>query len=103
MSLAAVPALRLRSLKLPPSCGLRSPLKFGAGARRGKIGWEADERPEPRSLGLLPSGPDPVGEWLVHRQPPMPYIGRCGVESKLGRFGQRLATVNRLTPLAFCG
>src|SRR5438874_4284737 len=31
---------------------------------------EADERPEPRSLGLLPSGPDPVGEWLVHRQPP---------------------------------
>src|SRR5262245_22932875 len=35
-------------------------------------GWEADERPEPRSLGLLPSGPDPVGEWLVHRQPPDP-------------------------------
>jgi hypothetical protein len=34
------------------------------------VGWEADERPEPRSLGLLPSGPDPVGEWLVHRQPP---------------------------------
>jgi hypothetical protein len=33
-------------------------------------GWEADERPEPRSLGLLPSGPDPVGEWLAHRQPP---------------------------------
>src|SRR6516225_1582918 len=47
-------------------------------------GWEADERPEPRSLGLLPSGPDPVGEWLVHRQPPGPYIGRGGGESKLG-------------------
>src|SRR6266542_1777685 len=30
--------------------------------------WEADERPEPRSLGLLPSGPDPVGEWLVNRR-----------------------------------
>src|SRR6516225_4523167 len=45
-------------------------------------GWEADERPEPRSLGLLPSGPDPVGEWLVHRQPPGPYIGRGGKESK---------------------
>src|SRR5580704_3337334 len=45
-------------------------------------GWEADERPEPRSLGLLPSGPDPVGEWLVHRQPPGPYIGRGGGESK---------------------
>jgi hypothetical protein len=46
--------------------------------------WEADERPEPRSLGLLPSGPDPVGEWLVHRQPPGPYIGRAGAESKRG-------------------
>ncbi len=46
-------------------------------------GWEADERPEPRSLGLLPSGPDPVGEWLVHRQPPGSYIGREGGESKL--------------------
>ncbi len=22
------------------------------------------------SLGLLPSGSDPVGEWLVHHQPP---------------------------------
>src|SRR5262249_42088466 len=45
-------------------------------------GWEADERPEPRSLGLLPSGPDPVGEWLAHRQPPGLYIGRGGRESK---------------------
>ena len=45
-------------------------------------GWEADERPEPRSLGLLPSGPDPVGEWLVHRQPPDAYIGRWRPESK---------------------
>src|SRR5512132_1861521 len=44
--------------------------------------WEADERPEPRSLGLLPSGPDPVGEWLVHRQPPKAYIGPMGRESK---------------------
>lgn len=26
------------------------------------------------SLGLLPSGPDPVGEWLVHHQPPAPYM-----------------------------
>ena len=48
-------------------------------------GWEADERPEPRSLGLLPSGPDPVGEWLVHRQPPGCYIGRGGAESKPAR------------------
>src|SRR6185295_16414475 len=35
--------------------------------------WEADERPDPCSLGLLPSGPDPVGEWFVHRQPPASY------------------------------
>src|SRR5262249_45608875 len=39
-------------------------------ALRMREGWEADERPEPRSLGLLPSGPDPVGEWLVHPPPP---------------------------------
>jgi hypothetical protein len=31
-------------------------------------GWHGD--PCPGSLGLLPSGPDPVGEWLVHHQPP---------------------------------
>ncbi len=29
----------------------------------------------PGSLGLLPSGPDPVGEWYVQRQPSIPYIG----------------------------
>src|ERR1700676_5763089 len=34
------------------------------------------------SLGLLPSGPDPVGEWLVHRQSPGPYLGPKGAESK---------------------
>ncbi len=47
-------------------------------ACRMRAKWEADERPEPSSLGLLPSGPDPVGEWLVHRQPPGSYIGRTG-------------------------
>src|SRR5262249_27619093 len=30
----------------------------------------------------LPSGPDPVGEWLVHRQPPAPYIGPPRGEGK---------------------
>jgi hypothetical protein len=30
----------------------------------------------PVSLGLLPSGPDPVGEGYVHRQPPIAYIGQ---------------------------
>lgn len=28
------------------------------------------------SLGLLPSGSDPVGEWLVHHQPPDRVYGR---------------------------
>lgn len=41
-------------------------------------GWEAGQRPDPGSLGLLPSGPDPVGEWLVHRQPPAAYIVQMG-------------------------
>ena len=35
-----------------------------------KVGGWTETRPV--SLGLLPSGPDPVGEWLVHRQPPVP-------------------------------
>jgi hypothetical protein len=53
--------------------------------------WEADERPKPRSLGLLPSGSDPVGEWLVHRQPPGLYIGRGRGESKLALLAVPLA------------
>src|SRR3954463_9323562 len=36
------------------------------------------------SLGLLPSGPDPIGEWLVHRQSPGPYFGPKALESKRG-------------------
>src|ERR1700730_18988897 len=39
--------------------------------------------PNRSSLGLLPPGPDPVGEWLVHRQPPAAYIGRTRRERKL--------------------
>jgi hypothetical protein len=31
---------------------------------------ETGKRPEPNSLGLLPSGPDPICKWLVRRQPP---------------------------------
>jgi diadenosine tetraphosphate (Ap4A) HIT family hydrolase len=33
-------------------------------------------------LGLLPSGPDPVGEWLVHHQPPGSHIGNIETKSK---------------------
>jgi hypothetical protein len=36
----------------------------------------------PVSLGLLPSGPDPVGEGYVHRQPPGCYIVHLGVDDK---------------------
>src|SRR5580692_4790892 len=34
------------------------------------MGGRLTSDPNRSSLGLLPSGPDPVGEWLVHRQPP---------------------------------
>src|SRR3954451_4739557 len=61
---------------------------------RGFSGCEAREKggrltsdPNRSSLGLLPSGPDPVGEWFAHRQPPASYIGRTNGESKRG--GQR--------------
>jgi hypothetical protein len=41
-----------------------------------KVGGWTETRPV--SLGLLPSGPDPVGEWCVHRQPPGPYLDQAG-------------------------
>src|SRR5579872_4180438 len=48
-------------------------------------GWT---RTRPGSLGLLPSGPDPVGEWCVPRQPPAPYVdyGRGGRKGDGGLF-----------------
>src|SRR5205807_8355441 len=48
----------------------------------GKTGRRLTSDPIRTSLGLLPSGPDPVGEWLVHRQSPGPYLGPKGGESK---------------------
>src|SRR5205809_6818282 len=47
-----------------------------------KTGRRLTSDPIRTSLGLLPSGPDPVGEWLVHRQSPGPYLGPKGRESK---------------------
>ena len=49
-----------------------------AAVLRGELikGGRLTSDPSRSSLGLLPSGPDPVGEWLVHRQPPGLYIGR---------------------------
>src|SRR5438874_1929581 len=49
-----------------------------------KTGRRLTSDPIRTSLGLLPSGPDPVGEWLVHRQSPGPYLGPKGRESKRG-------------------
>ena len=40
-----------------------------------KTGRRRTSDPLRNSLGLLPSGPDPVGEWLVRRQFPGPYSG----------------------------
>ncbi len=42
-------------------------------------GWT---KTRPFSLGLLPSGPDPVGEWNVHRQPPGLYLAKDGLRRK---------------------
>jgi diadenosine tetraphosphate (Ap4A) HIT family hydrolase len=42
-------------------------------------------------LGLLPSGPDPVGEWLVHHQPPGSHIGN--IETKCKPRLQKTATI----------
>jgi hypothetical protein len=52
-----------------------------------KTGRRLTSDPIRTSLGLLPSGPDPVGEWLVHRQSPGPYLGPKAPESKLGGVG----------------
>jgi diadenosine tetraphosphate (Ap4A) HIT family hydrolase len=45
-------------------------------------GGRLARRPVPGSLGLLPSGPDPVGEWLVHHQPPEAHIGNIASKCK---------------------
>src|SRR5690349_21891456 len=63
--LATLSVFDCAAIVLPLSAPARTLSRFVSGNR-----WEADERPDPCSLGLLPSGPDPVGEWLVHRQPP---------------------------------
>src|SRR5256886_12942666 len=54
-----------------------------------KTGRRLTSDPIRTSLGLLPSGPDPVGEWLVHRQSPGPYLGPKGPESKRGGAASR--------------
>gem|GEM_PF-5851621 len=58
--------------------------------RSKKTGGRLTSDPIRTSLGLLPSGPDPVGEWLVHRQSPGSYLEPKQVKSKPGwRAGPR--------------
>ena len=62
-----------RSGQYPAAAGRpqasRGTTRSAGGAEVG--GWTETR---PVSLGLLPSGPDPVGEWCVHRQPPGSYL-----------------------------
>jgi len=51
-----------------------------AGAKQQAGDWHND--PCRYSLGLLPSGPDPIGEWRVHHQPPAVHIANSGTKSK---------------------
>jgi hypothetical protein len=51
-------------------------------------GWT---KTRPVSLGLLPSGPDPVGERYVLRQPPAAYVDHDAA----GRKGRSDASTNR--------
>ena len=58
-------------------------------AIRPEVGGWTETRPV--SLGLLPSGPDPVGEWCVHRQPPGAYLDHGGMRLQGGGFPFRPA------------
>ena len=49
-------------------------LCFSSGRVRLGTGGRLDRQPAPNSLGLLPSGPDPVGEGCVCRQSPTLFI-----------------------------
>src|SRR5882757_9364597 len=82
--------MRRSATQVSLAAGLRIGAEIGCRARRPpfqhdsleKTGRRLTSDPIRTSLGLLPSGPDPVGEWLVHRQSPGPYLGPKGPESK---------------------
>src|SRR5580693_1019045 len=76
---------------IAPERSKRRARKFTAFLRDSleKTGRRLTSDPIRTSLGLLPSGPDPVGEWLVHRQSPGPYLGPKGPESKPVKGGLR--------------
>ena len=66
--------------------------------RDGELSGRLTSDPNRCSLGLLPSGPDPVGEWLVHRQPPGLYIGRTARECKPPASERRRASFRTANP-----
>ncbi len=86
-SLLKLAATLIGTSNSPHEC--RPPQILDSGMSR--IGGRLTSDPNRSSLGLLPSGPDPVGEWLVHRQPPDPYIDRARRESKRRRCGHSTA------------
>ena len=49
-----------------------------------EMGGRLTSDPNRSSLGLLPSGPDPVGEWLVHCQSPGPIWGQSRQKASAG-------------------
>ncbi len=61
-------------------------------------GWHDD--PCRGSLGLLPSGPDPVGEWLVHHQPPGFHIGNIESKCKPSHQKTDIDMQNKVNPLS---
>src|SRR5690554_847739 len=83
MPAAKLPCGMVRSPSFAAGSRLRQPRAAAIAADGGKNrvgGWHGD--PCLGSLGLLPSGPDPVGEWLVHHQPPKVHIGNSRSECK---------------------
>ena len=63
----AITSFMRERARRPGAAGQRGPSAPGAAVG----GWT---KTRPGSLGLLPSGPDPVGERYVLRQPPGPYL-----------------------------
>src|SRR5690606_39883123 len=79
-SFGSLRSVEFRPRRRPASTARRP---CSGGWRKRKVGgWHDD--PCRGSLGLLPSGPDPVGEWLVHHQPPTLHIVNCEAKSKEG-------------------
>src|SRR5258708_7122416 len=64
-----------------------------------KTGRRLTSDPIRTSLGLLPSGPDPVGEWLRHPPSPRAYFGPKAPGSQRGGGGAAAVLPKHPTPL----